>query len=264
MMRILGRTQPLADYPVLRALELIQALGFDGVEICLENDDMAPEDLTPQKIAAVRDAVLELGLFPVSISYHQDYVYSDAYFETTKEAIQLTPEFGTNLFVFSGPKRRSGDEREWLRREWSRMVTRTQALAKIAERAGVILAEEFEPDFVVGSTADLLRLFDEVGSPALAANLDLGHVFLCDPDPIAAVHEVGDKIVHCHIENMAEGIHDHLLPQEGDMDLKAYLQALKDVDYQGPLSLDLYKQEYEVVAPDAIAYLRDLLKDIEA
>ena len=258
-MKILGRTQPLASYSVLRALELLQALGFDGVEICLENEDMAPGRLTPQKIEVVRRAVTELGLHPVSISYHQDYLYSDAYFEMTKEAIRLTPEFGTRLFVFSGPPRRSGD-----RREWDAMVERTRELADVAELANVILAEEFEPNFVVGSTADLLRLFEAVDSSALAANLDLGHVFLCDPDPIAAIHAVGERIVHCHIENMAAGVHEHLLPQEGDMDLKVYLQALQSVGYTGPLSLDLYKHDYEVVAPGATAYLRGLLVEIGA
>ncbi|MGC9347561.1 MAG: sugar phosphate isomerase/epimerase family protein [Anaerolineae bacterium] len=254
----MGRTQPLAQYPVLRALEIIDGLGFDGVEICLENDDMAPEILTPQKIEAVRQLVTDLGLSPYSISYHQDYLYNDAYFETTKQAVELTPEFGTDIFVFSGPAKRSGDEREW-----SLMVDRTRELVELAELAGVVLAEEFEPNFVVGSTADLLRLFEEVDSPALAANLDLGHVFLCDPHPIEAIHAVGDRIVHCHIENMAEGVHDHLLPQEGDMDLKAYLAALRDIGYEGGLSLDLYKYEYEKVAGDAIAYLRDLLTSLE-
>jgi sugar phosphate isomerase/epimerase len=258
-MKILGRTQPLAKYPVLRALEVIQGLGFDGVEICLENEDMAPEHLTPQKIAAVRQAVADLGLAPYSISYHQDYLYNDAYFEMSKTAIELTPEFGTDIFVFSGPSRRSGDEDEW-----ARMVTRTRALTDVAERNNVVLAEEFEPNFVVGSTADLLRLFDAVDSPALAANLDLGHVFLCDPDPVEAIHQVGERIVHCHIENMAEGVHDHMLPQEGDMDLKVYLQALHDVGYAGGLSLDLYRHDYEVVAADAIAYLRGLLDELEA
>lgn len=258
MMKLLGRTQPLADYPVLRALEILQGLGFDGVEICLETEEMAPEDLTPQKIAAVRQAVTELGLQPFSISYHQDFVYSNAYYETTREAIQLTPEFGTDVFVLSGPMKRTGDEREW-----SRMVERTRGLAEVAERSDVTLAEEFEPGFVVGSTADLLRLFEEVDSPALAANLDLGHVFLSDPDPIEAIRQVGDKVVHCHIENMATGVHDHLLPQEGDMDLKQYLRALKEIGYDGPLSLDLYKYDYEVVAPDALAYLRDLLHELE-
>ncbi|MGC9467149.1 MAG: sugar phosphate isomerase/epimerase family protein [Anaerolineae bacterium] len=258
MMKLLGRTQPLADYPVLRALEILQGLGFDGVEICLETEEMAPEDLTPQKVAAVRQSVIELGLQPFSISYHQDFVYSNAYYETTREAIQLTPEFGTEIFVLSGPQKRTGDEREW-----SRMVERTRGLAEVAERCGVILAEEFEPGFVVGSTSDLLRLFDEVDSPALAANLDLGHVFLCDRDPIEAIRKVGSQIVHCHIENMATGIHDHLLPHEGDMDLKLYLSALKDSGYDGPLSLDLYKYDYEVVAPDALAYLRELLNELE-
>lgn len=258
MMKLLGRTQPLADYPVLRALEILQGLGFDGVEICLETEEMAPEDLTPQKVAAVRQSVIELGLQPFSISYHQDFVYSNAYYETTREAIQLTPEFGTDIFVLSGPQKRTGDEREW-----SRMVERTRGLAEVAERCGVILAEEFEPGFVVGSTSDLLRLFDEVDSPALAANLDLGHVFLCDPDPIEAIRKVGSKIVHCHIENMATGIHDHLLPHEGDMDLKLYLSALKDIGYDGPLSLDLYKYDYEVIAPEALAYLRELFNELE-
>ncbi len=130
-MKILGRTQPLAHYPVLRSLEILQALGFDGVEVCLENDDMAPEELTPEKTRLVRDTVLELGLQPYSISYHKDYIYSDAYFELTKAAIQMTPEFGTSLFVFSGPAERTGDEREW-----SRMVERTRELAKVAEQCG--------------------------------------------------------------------------------------------------------------------------------
>jgi sugar phosphate isomerase/epimerase len=257
-MQILGRTQPLDKYPALRALEVLRDVGFDGVEICLENADMAPETLTPQIIRDVRHRVAELGLAPHSISYHKDYLYDDGFFALTKEAIRMTPEFGTHLFVFSGPAKRSGDDQEW-----ARMVGRTRELAVVAESSGVILAEEFEPNFVVGTTEDLLRLFAAVDSPALAANLDLGHIFLCDPDPMAAIRAVGDRIVHCHVENMATGVHDHLLPQAGDMDLKQYLQALSDVGYAGPLSLDLYKYDYEAIAPETIAYLRGLLRDIE-
>ncbi len=89
-MQILGRTQPLAKYPVLRALKVIKALGFDGVEICLENEDMAPSTLTPEIIAAVRQKVAELGLKPFSISYHVDYLYDDALLEMSKTVIQMT------------------------------------------------------------------------------------------------------------------------------------------------------------------------------
>lgn len=41
-MKVCGRTQPLAHYPIGLCLEAIKRLGFDGVEICLENEDLRP------------------------------------------------------------------------------------------------------------------------------------------------------------------------------------------------------------------------------
>jgi len=254
-MKLLGRTQPLSHYPIGECLSVIRRLGFDGVEICLENPDLAPGLLTPELVGAVQAQVAALGLQPYSVSYHKDYIYDDAEFELTKQAIRWTPLFGTDLFVFSGGRRRSGDAAEW-----DRMVERTRELVEIAQAHGVVLALEFEPGFVVGSTADLLRLFDALPSPHLAANLDLGHVFLCDPDPLGAIRQIGAKTVHGHIENMRAGVHDHLIPQEGDMDLAAYLAALADAGFTGGLALDLYKYDYEAVAGEAIAYLRGLIE----
>ena len=145
-------------------------------------------------------------------------------FQEVKAAIRLTPEFATDLFVFSGCARmnRLG--------EWQRAVARTRELVGIAEARGVILAEEFEPNFVAGSTADLHRLFGAIPSPALTANLDLGHVFLCDPDPMAAIASLAGKISHCHAENMGRGVHQHLPPDEGDMDLSQYFAALRGIE----------------------------------
>ena len=252
-MKILGRTQPLAQYPILDCLDVVRRLGFDGVEICLENPDLDPERLSPARVSAVRGRVAELGLSPHSVSYHKDYIYDDASFELTKQAIARTPQFGAQVFVFAGGPKRAGDEAEW-----RRMIGRTRELAAIAEERGVVLAEEFEPGFVVGSTAELERLFDDIPSPNLAANLDLGHAFLCDPDPLDSIRRLGraGKIVHCHVENMRAGVHAHLLPHEGDMDLGAYLRALSEVGYAGGLALDLYLHDYEAAAPAAIAYLR--------
>lgn len=254
-MKLQGRTQPLFNkYSSLDALDVIKRLGFDGVEFCLENEDMAPDTLTDARVAEVKAKIQALGLTPYSISYHVNYIYDDALFELTKQAIRWTPAFGTDILVFSGFFPKEGDTQAW-----ETTVKRTRILADIAEECGVRLAQEFEPNFVVGSTEQLLQLFEEVNSPNLLANMDLGHVFLCDPDPVAAIHAVGDKIIHGHVENMATGVHNHLLPQEGDMDLGVYITALKDVGFTGGLSLDLYAQDYEAVSPDAIAFLRGLI-----
>jgi sugar phosphate isomerase/epimerase len=140
------------------------------------------------------------------------------------------------------------------------MVERTRELAQVAAEHGVTLAVEFEPGFIVGSTEELMRLFDAIPSPYLAANLDLGHAFLCDHNPIYSILQLRDKVVHGHIENMKTGVHEHLLPWEGDMQLYAYIAALTRVGFTGGLALDLYKHDYEVVAPACVAYLHRMVK----
>src|SRR5512147_32284 len=149
-MKLLGRTQMLSQYSILASLEVIKQLGFDGVEICVEKKDWSLNDLTSIPAAAIRERVAALALAPHSFSLHQDYIFNDDLFELTQAAIKLTPELGTNTFVLSGARRRRGDEAEW-----SRMVERTRRLVDLATEYEVVLALEFEPDFVVGSTAHL-------------------------------------------------------------------------------------------------------------
>jgi sugar phosphate isomerase/epimerase len=255
-MKFLGRTQMLSHYSLIDSLAIIAALGFDGVEICVERQDWSLINLDSLPVDAIREHVGELNLAPHSFSLHQDYIYNDELFEMTKTAIRMTPALGTNIFVFGGAKKRTGDKLEW-----QRMVDRTRILTAVAEENGVILAKEFEPGFVVGSTQDLIRLFDEIPSPHLAANLDLGHVFICDPQPVESIHQLGEKIVHCHISGMPAGVHDHVLMSEGEMELSVYLRALKDIGFLQGLALDLYKYDYEAVAKESVAYFKQLLKE---
>ncbi len=254
-MKLLARTQMLSRYSPLAALEVAHRLGFDGVEICLERQDWSLYNLQDFPVRALRERLESLNMSPCSFSLHQDYVNDDAMLALTLEAIQVAPELGADIFVFNGA-RRSGDPDEW-----ARTIQRTRPLVEAAEACGVTLANEFEPGFVIGSTVDLLRLFEALPSPNLGANLDLGHAFICDPDPLESIRRLGSKIVHCHIENMPRGVHDHLLPQEGDLDLATSLGVLAQVGFAGGLALDLYKYDYEDVAPEALRYLRSILPD---
>ena len=74
-----------------------------------------------------------------------------------------------------------------------------------------------------------------------------------------ALAGIGPRIVHGHVENMAAGVHAHLLPTEGDMEMPLYIAALERAGFTGGLALDLYSQDYEAVAPREIAYLRSLM-----
>lgn len=244
----------LQRYSVLASLDVIKKLGFDGAEICFLRADWTMIPLCAMPVAAIRARAAELDIGLSAVSMHCDYVFDDAVLQRMQEVIPVVRDFGTDILIINGAKKRSGDAAEW-----RLMLDRTRALVGVAEAHDVVLALEFEPDFIIGSTADLLRLFSEIPSSNLAANLDLGHVFLCDPNPLQAIKELGGKIVHCHIEDMPKGRHDHRLPGQGDMDLGAYIGALRKAGFDGALALDLYAYDYEAVAQEAVAYLHALV-----
>jgi len=97
--KIYGRTQPLSKYSIHECLGVIKNLGFDGVEICLENDDIAPDKLNAQFIEAIRERLSELEITSYSVSYHRNYIHNDSFFEQVKEVITLVKDFGTDVFV---------------------------------------------------------------------------------------------------------------------------------------------------------------------
>ncbi len=259
-MKICGRTQMLDQYSFCDSFKVMKNLGFDGVEICLETRkwEVRQELFDSSYLEACKEVLQEVNMSTFSLSYHCDYIHDDICFEYFKKAIPVARSLGTQIFVFSGGRKQSGDADEW-----DLMVNRTKELVEIAESNGIILANEPEPRLVVRTTTDLIRLFDEINSDHLACNMDLGHSFLCDPEPLESIQKLGSKIVHVHIENMKQGIHNHLLPQEGDMDLEMYLNQLLKIGFDGGMALDLYKYNYQEVAPSAIDFLKNIINKVK-
>jgi len=259
-MIIAGRTQMMDSYPVPEALARMKELGFLGAEICVEDVDFAirPELLESSVLGDIRTTLTELGFEAWSYSYHADYITDDEILARTIRTIELTRDLGTDVFVFSGRRSDKHADRD---AEWRALVARTRRLVEAAEANDVKLALEAEPGFVCGTSAELRQLIDEIGSPALGCNMDVGHAFLCDPDPIAAIHDLGDRIFHAHVENMRRGVHDHRLPSDGDMDLQSFLGALSEVGFTGVAALDLYGYDYEAVAGEAIRTVERVLRD---
>ena len=91
------------------------------------------------------------------------------------------------------------------------------------------------------------------------ANLDIGHVFLCDPNPIEAIASLEGKIAHCHVENMLRGVHRHLPPYKGDMCMRTYLEKLQKAGFNGAAALDIYEGDYEEQGKASVEYLKKLL-----
>jgi inosose dehydratase len=85
--------------------------------------------------------------------------------------------------------------------------------------------------------------------------LDTGHLLLSDGDPVAAVRTWGSRINHVHIKDAHQGVIDRIVDEgspleeiwtrqafcplgEGDVDVDAVLQGLKDIEFEGWLVVE--------------------------
>jgi len=235
-MRIGFRTAGFHEWPIEQALRLLGSLGYDGVEICLEHPDCRPENLTKADAHGLAAKCRDAGLEVASVSYHADAEDPKLRLQNTLKAAGLVPAFGADALIINGRRLEAGEEEE-ARAELTDVLT---ALLAPGEHEGVRIAIEPEPGLSVGSSLEMRELLDRFGSPNLAVNLDVGHAFLTDPDVCGSIRMLGPAIAHTHFEGMAAGVHRHLLPGEGDLDLVAVCRALSEIGYGGYCTIDLF------------------------
>ena len=110
-----------------------------------------------------------------------------------------------------------------------------------AEREGVMLLVEPEPDLLIETADHYLEFASKIQSPMLGLNFDIGHFYCVKDDPAATVHRLKEHIRHVHLEDIAASrVHHHMIPGEGAIDFAGTLQALRDVGYDDWVTIELY------------------------
>ncbi len=110
----------------------------------------------------------------------------------------------------------------------------------------IAAAEEVTLSFETGQeTAELLRAtLDELNHPNAKVNFDPANMYLYNKgDPIEAVKILGGDIVHVHAKDArppaTPGQWGEEVPLgEGQVDFPAFLKALDEIGYQGPLAIE--------------------------
>lgn len=141
----------------------------------------------------------------------------------------------------------------------SRLEALTEVLietAALAAAEGVILALEnmnvLAPDSEIaylGCTADeVVRILDEVDSPALTCCFDVGHAHLLPGGPVAFLERVGARIGHVQVTDNDGVVDHHLRLGTGSLDIAATLYALDAIGYDGPVAIELPDRDDQVAS----------------
>ncbi len=220
--------------PIEQAAGELAALGFDGLELCLEAPDVRPESLDSARCRHICQRLDGMGIAILSVSYHGDIEPPEQRRANQERAVSITRWLGADILILNGEKATDAP------RQWEEHIARLKTLCRLAGDQNVTLAIEPEPLLVIGSSQDMQTMIQAVDSPRLKVNLDIGHAQITDPDLPATIRQFGSAIAHLHLEDIRERVHRHLMFGEGDIDFVAVRRALDDIGYAGPYVADLF------------------------
>jgi len=235
----------------------IREWGFDGVELFL-----SPEE--PADIPAVRAVLDQLKLerttcsvLPSEANLISSKLATRARgVEFLKECVERTAELGARLIcgpLYAGLGVMTGRRRT--QEEWKWAVDGLQAAADHARRCNVTLCLEplnrFETYFL-NTLDDAARLVHDVGTSNVKIHFDTFHANIEERNPAEALRSVARELGHVHISENDRGV-----PGAGHCDWRGMLEALKEIGYDGWLTIESFAQPEPDLAA-AAAIWRDL------
>jgi sugar phosphate isomerase/epimerase len=133
-----------------------------------------------------------------------------------------------------------------------------------AEETGVRVLVEPEPDLLMERTAEIKPFVEDLRSPFLGVNFDIGHFFCAGEDPAQAFEELFPWVGHVHVEDIAETrVHRHLICGRGAIDFHSVFSTMARLGYRGHMSLELYPytDRPEAAGRESLDHLTEIITE---
>ena len=243
------------------ALQSAAKMGIQGVQIyaCHSSHKSLIEMSSAERadlLKYIKDLGMEVSSICGDLGGHgfQDKEGNAKRIELSKQIIDACCELDTKVMTTHVGGVPTKDESP----VYQEMVRVAKVVGEYASANGVTLAIETGPE----TSAVLKNFLDSLGSRGVAVNLDPANlVMVSGDDPVQAVHNLKDYIVHTHAKDGVmlhrgnpEYIYGvvHPVPQEfqgiqyfaevplgtGGVHFPTYLQALEDIGYNGFLTIE--------------------------
>jgi sugar phosphate isomerase/epimerase len=240
------------------AIARIAAIGYRGVEIMADVPHAWPAGLLPEQKASIRRALDPAGLEISNLNgfmmqavsdarqpyWHPSWLEPDRHYrrvrvDHTRRCIALAKELGApSVSTAPGGPLEPGESRDRAMRVF---VDELLPAAEEAKAAGVLLLVEPEPGLLIETAAQFAQFMSFIRQPAVGLNFDMGHFYCVGDDPATAIDTLAPYIRHFHIEDIAATrAHHHLIPGDGAIDFVAAFRAMRRIDYDGWVTIELY------------------------
>jgi sugar phosphate isomerase/epimerase len=276
-MKLAFSTNAYTRFPLTEALRGIRQAGFAGVEILADVPHAYPGTADAFEIRRELD---RLGLAVSNVNANCTFGYwkdapPEAYFEPSLispnpkhrqdriELILKTLRFArdigaANISITSG-RMLGGMPPPAAAKQFAESI---KPVLEEADRCHVNVGIECEPGLFLEYVAELRGWIDVLNHPRFGANLDIGHSQVIGESIPEVVKLLGKRIWNLHIEDIPGRKHYHMIPGEGTLDWAALRDALRGIEYDRFLTVELYTHtaDPQAAAQKSFDFLAKLFK----
>ena len=247
-------------------------VGYAGVEIApftLANSvtDISTGERQTMREAAARNNIAIAGIHWVLVKpeglyiNHPDHSLRERTAKYFCDLVDFCADLGGKVMVVGSPKQRNvlpgvSREQAW---DWAASTFRS-AVAQAEQREVTLCFEPLAPveTNFINTAAEALQFVQQVPSPRFKIILDV-KAMCSESNPVPQIiHESWPHFAHFHANDRnLKG------PGFGDVDFKPIAAALKEVGYQGFISVEVFNFDdgAEAIASRSLEYLRRVFAD---
>ena len=225
-------------HSIYEAVEKIGRLGFRGIEIMCKRPHVHAADFGEEEWPRLEACIEAEDLKVINLNCSTLFEDLEDQVAHTKQSLRLASCLGCrNISIPTGTPRQNLTREEFkaLFRE------RLEKVLPLAEELGVDVLVEPEPGLLGDNLGHFKAFMDEVQSPALGVNFDIGHFYCLGEDPSAAFEQMFPWVGHVHLDDIARSrVHNHLIPGRGVIDFLEVFKAMARLGYDRDICLELY------------------------
>jgi D-psicose/D-tagatose/L-ribulose 3-epimerase len=234
----------------IRHFSLFKDLGFDAVEVALENKGDMEYD---KVLKGIKNAGLTCCTVCGAFGPDRDLRGTEEQQENSKayvkECIDACAALECDLFagpLYSAVGHASMYDDATRRKQWATCAKNLKELCAYAAERDVYIAVEplnrFETDFI-NTCAQARKLIEDVGSDRLKIHLDTFHMNIEEKSIPMALLDAGDLLYHVHTSENDRGA-----PGTGTVNWSGVRDALRKIGYDRALVIESFTPEVEIIA----------------
>ncbi|TBO40441.1 sugar phosphate isomerase/epimerase family protein [Pedobacter kyonggii] len=235
-------TSPFQTSSVEELFSKISALGFDAVEIAVEDPSLVDVETVCLALQKYKLKAVVCGAFSASRDLtSEDPDVQQNCFKYIETCLDLCVSWGVSIFagpMYSAVGKARMVPPEQREKEWQLAVVNLRIAAEMAESRGVRLAIEplnrFESD-LVNTAEDVVRLVKDINHPSAGILLDGFHMAIEERNIETAIKLAGDRLLHLQVSENYRGS-----PGTGQTPWDSYKAGLEAINYQGIVSIESF------------------------